>query len=186
MHSATHESDIVTRTGRLQLVPLRPIHAPELHRLQNDWEVVRMLANIPWPLTLAGSEAAARKQLSAHRESDDFVVLLGSNAIGVCAVKRPGRGDPRAMPRLGFWLGRAYWGRGYATEAVGAIVGWAFDATGAERVGAGVFDDNPASRRLLENLGFSEAGRYLTACLSRREAVPTTDMRLERGSWRGS
>jgi RimJ/RimL family protein N-acetyltransferase len=90
------------------------------------------------------------------------------------------------MPRLGYWLGLAHQGRGYGTEAVRLLVREAFAAYPAERIGAGVFFDNAASRRVLDKLGFSEAGRYETPCLARGMAVETADMHLTREQFEGT
>jgi RimJ/RimL family protein N-acetyltransferase len=173
-------------TDRLTLVPLAAAHARELHLLLADWDVVRMLAVIPWPVQLADVEGFAGSQ-ARRADSTDFAIVVEKQAIGVCGVKHPGSGaPPRKMPRLGYWLGRPYWGRGYATEAVAALVEFALATfPTAERVGAGVFHDNPASRRVLDKLGFREVGSYETPCLARGGAVPTADMQLLRAEWRG-
>jgi len=175
------------RTGRLRLSPLMPRHAPALFPLLNDWEVVRMLAVVPWPLSLADVEAHAEKHTKPNAESMEFAIVRDDVAIGVCGIKRPDSGDPpRRMPRLGYWLGRPYWNRGYATEAIGALVDYAFRSFPHDVVGAGVFRDNAASRRLLERLGFEERGSYDLDCRSRGALVPTSDMQLTRAAWQGA
>jgi ribosomal-protein-alanine N-acetyltransferase len=55
-------------------------------------------------------------------------------------------------------LGEEYWGRGIATEAVGAVTQHGFDALGLVRIYAAVFDGNPASVRVLEKNGFEKEG----------------------------
>ena len=60
---------------------------------------------------------------------------------------------------IGFILGQAHWGKGYASEAVRAVLGFAFDAMGLHRVEADVDPDNAASLALLARLGFREEGR---------------------------
>ncbi|WP_161141501.1 GNAT family N-acetyltransferase [Propylenella binzhouense] len=175
---------MVIETARLRLVPLVPGHAGALHALAADWEIVRMLARMPWPLALSDVEAYAAGHERPERESDEFVLLAGGEAVGVAGVKRPGSGaPPRIMPRLGYWIGRAHQGRGYATEAVAAITLWAFGRFRAERVGAGVFHDNAASLRVLEKLGFREVRRYETASLARGGPVSTIDMNFTRAAF---
>jgi RimJ/RimL family protein N-acetyltransferase len=87
------------------------------------------------------------------------------------------------MPRLGYWIGRSHWGRGYATEAVAALADYAFRTYPQDRIGAGVFEDNPASRRVLEKLGFSRAGGHMLQCRAREEAVAVEDMQTTRARW---
>jgi RimJ/RimL family protein N-acetyltransferase len=175
------ETDVAMCTPRLVLSALDPRYAAPLFELLNDWDVVRMLAEVPWPLGYVDVETFLRRDPVG---TDAFVILGDVGPIGVASFKRPGSGEPpRTMPRLGYWIGRRHWGLGYGTEAVGALVDHAFKNDPGERIGAGVFHDNPASRRLLEGLGFSEVGRYLTYSTSRAAEVETTDMQLTRAKW---
>ena len=169
-------------TVRLQLRLVMPDDAAALLPLLDDWDVVRMLAQKPWPVTLADTQDYAARQYGADAEGEDFAVVgADGQVIGVVAVKAPGTGKPpRTMPRLGYWFGRRYWGQGYAAEAIRAVTADVFHRFAVERVGAGVFRDNPASKRLLEKLGFEEVGGYDTFCLARGAGVPTSDMNLTR------
>ena len=72
---------------------------------------------------------------------------------------------------LGYWLGRPYWGMGYATEAAAQVVAFAFRNLRAERVWAGWFFDNPASGRVLEKLGFRANGADQRDCAARGGSV---------------
>ena len=169
------------------LSPLAPEHASALFPLLNDWDVVRMLAQVPWPVTADSVVSYASRARKEPAESDDFAIIAGPRIIGCGRVKRTDTGDPpRTIPRLGFWTGRAYWNRGYGRQAVAALVDHAFRNTPAERIGAGVFHDNLASRYLLGKLGFEEAGRYETYSLGRGTTVLTSDMQLSRSRWQGA
>jgi RimJ/RimL family protein N-acetyltransferase len=79
-------------------------------------------------------------------------------------------------PEIGYWLGRPYWGRGFATEAVLGLLAWIKGARLAKAVISGHFDDNNASGRVLQKAGFLYTGviepRYSTA----RAAVAQTRM----------
>lgn len=55
---------------------------------------------------------------------------------------------------LVYSLGKPYWGKGFATEAAGALVRYAFENTAWERIVAAIIPENIASRRVLEHLGF--------------------------------
>ena len=59
---------------------------------------------------------------------------------------------------LGYWLGVPYWGKGYATEAAQAMVGYGFDVLELHRIFASHFKHNPASGRILEKLGMRYEG----------------------------
>jgi 8-oxo-dGTP diphosphatase len=175
------EIDVAMRTPRLVLSALDPRYAAPLFELLNDWDVVRMLAEVPWPLGYVDVETFLRRYPVG---TDAFVILGDVGPIGVASFKRPGSGEPpRTMPRLGYWIGRRYWGQGLGTEAVGALVDHAFRACSGDRVGAGVFVDNPASRRLLEKLGLSAVGRKTATSRSRGGMVDTIDMQITRAEW---
>jgi [ribosomal protein S5]-alanine N-acetyltransferase len=60
---------------------------------------------------------------------------------------------------IGYWLGEDYWGRGLATESVGAITEYAFAHHDVCRLYAHVFEWNVASARVLEKAGYAFEGR---------------------------
>lgn len=77
--------------------------------------------------------------------------------IGYCGLIAREDG-PVDEPELAYELLKAAHGRGYATEAARAVAEWA-DEAGYERIWAGVWDWNVASRRVLQKIGFVETGR---------------------------
>jgi [ribosomal protein S5]-alanine N-acetyltransferase len=180
--------------ARAYLAPLSPSYAPGLFELLNDWDVVRMLSEVPWPLRYEDVETFLS---SEHPNTDDFVILANLDvkrrnefggeifrAIGVCGVKRPGSSEPpRKMPRLGYWIGRPHWGQGFGTEAVAELVDRAFRMYPHDRVGAGVFKENAASQRVLAKLGFTAKGSKMVTSRSRGGEVEAIDMQVTRAEW---
>jgi len=77
--------------------------------------------------------------------------------IGSCGLIC--RSEEDALFEVGYCLARRAWGHGYATEAVGAMIGFGFEKLGAHRIFAQVIPENPASSRVLEKLGFRQEGR---------------------------
>ena len=55
---------------------------------------------------------------------------------------------------LGYWIGEEYWGRGYATEASGALINRAFEQLDVNEIYASYRYENKQSGRVLEKLGF--------------------------------
>jgi ribosomal-protein-alanine N-acetyltransferase len=101
-------------------------------------------------------------QIRAEREESGPGLLAverkgTADVIGYCGLIIHGNGSPDE-PELAYELLRAAHGCGYATEAGKAVVTWASEA-GYRRLRAGVWDWNVASRRVLDKLGFREAGR---------------------------
>ena len=68
--------------------------------------------------------------------------------------------DDRGDVALGYWVARAHWGQGYATEAARAMLTMA-RVIGHHRILASHFHDNPASGRVLARLGFRATGEVV-------------------------
>ena len=103
-------------TERLTLRPFTAGDAEGFLALAGHWEVARMTSDIPHPLSLGD----ARQWLEPAPHEARFALMLSSELIGGAGYFVQASGDAE----LGFWLGRAYWGQGLATEAVKAVVGY--------------------------------------------------------------
>jgi RimJ/RimL family protein N-acetyltransferase len=82
----------------------------------------------------------------------------------------------------GSWLGRPYQGRGLGTEMRTAVIELAFRGLGALAVTSGAMEDNVASIRVSEKLGYTEVGEKTVA--PRGEPVRERVFRLEHANWR--
>jgi len=89
----------------------------------------------------------------------------------------------REAPEIGYWLGVPFWGHGYATEAVRAMIDHAFADLDHEALQAGARVTNPASRRVLEKCGFQWTGVGLTRIRALASSAPVDRFRLDRGIW---
>lgn len=158
------------RTERLLLRPAWSEDAPALHRAIADERIVRNLATAPWPYGLSDAEAfvASRPQPRAAR----FLIMKRTNAAPELVGGIGFGPDPDGRTELGYWIARAHWGRGYATEAGRAVIEIARDALRLDRLVAGHFLDNPASGRVLRKLGFRPTGavRIRHSCARGAEA----------------
>lgn len=155
----------------LTLRPLEERDAAAVHRLVNDWEVVRMLSNLPFPYPrglaeswITGTQRQARAGTAWHFAIERNSILLG--CIGLTFEKL------RKAARVGYWVGRAHWGQGIATQALQAILGWAFARLNIERVYAEVAEDNHPSISVLERSGFQRVGADLRHLVSRGSSQP--------------
>ena len=143
------------RTERLLLRPSWPEDAGELHQAIADEGIVRNLARAPWPYTAEDAVRSATQEHDAHFPS--FLMMLRTNGaprlIGACGI-----GNLNGEPELGYWIGRPYWGLGFATEASRAVVEIA-KTIGHKKLVASHFTDNPASGKVLRKLGFQGTGK---------------------------
>jgi len=157
-------------TERLILRPLIAEDAEALHRLVNDFEVTRNLAMVPFPypreladdwIVSTRNELAkgTAYQLAITGREEEEEVLVGVVGLHVDAGTRVGR--------LGYWVGRGFWGHGVATEAAGRLASWALANLNLERLQAAVATDNPASAAVLRRIGFREIGEGIDRFLAR-------------------
>jgi RimJ/RimL family protein N-acetyltransferase len=140
-------------TARLRLLPLCESHAGDFERLfRDDWEAVKQTGQIPFPATKAAMQVWIRKCNVPGSHAFCLSDRADSQPIGVI-----GFGGSPAISELGYILGRSFWGQGYATEAVSAMVGMA-RSLGLGGLQAYSFVENPASARVLEKAGFTNMG----------------------------
>jgi 8-oxo-dGTP diphosphatase len=145
------------KTERLVLRAYRTEDAPALHRLINDWEVCRNLAAVPFPYARKQADAFIARaavglqegsvyHLAISGREGDTETLVGGASLHIDAMQRSGR--------LGYWVGRRFWGHGVATEAAGRLVRWALANLDLDLLKACVATDNPASVAVLRHIGF--------------------------------
>ena len=170
------------KTERLLLRPLAAADAEALHRLVNDWAVVRNLSRLPFPYPSKLAREWIRstgQQIGggtgyhlAITGQEDGSELLGCVGLRLDLTPRTGS--------LGYWVGRRYWGHGVATEAVARMSRWALANLDIERIEAHVAEDNPASAAVLRRAGFRETGRGEEAFLARGGKHPVLHFEANR------
>lgn len=117
--------------------------------LEDDEEAASLTSRIPVPC----DEAGARSWIASSGEHT-FAVVRREDGRFVGAVGLTHEG-PRVG--LGCWIGRPYWNRGYAAEAVSLVLDHA-RRIGVRSVEAVVLPENSASARVLTKLGFEVIG----------------------------
>lgn len=143
-------------TARLTLRPFEPADLDDLHRLNADEEVVRYLYKGPRSFEEATALLQRKIEGSALRAEGDWLsaaVVARETGTFVGDVGVHWVSEEHRTAEVGFVFGPEHHGRGYATEAARALVGWAF-AEGFHRVIGRTEVRNAASARVLEKLGF--------------------------------
>jgi len=167
----------VLETERLVLRAPRREDVKAIARLANDRRIAANTARIPHPYGIDDAEQFIAAVNLQDGEAT-FVITLDDTLIGACGV------DPReGGPEIGYWLGVPFWGQGYATEAVRAVIDHAFGGLRHEALQAGARVSNPASRRVLEKCGFQWTGVRLSRIRAINSAAPTDRFRLDRRLW---
>jgi RimJ/RimL family protein N-acetyltransferase len=158
-----------TRRLRLRAPEQRDI--PAIAGFCADLDVSRMVTRMPHPYAPEDAEDFIGR-VQAHDPMRERVFLIEHEAEGPVGMLgfHPGE-DP--FPEMGYWIGKPFWGRGFATEAAEAGLVWARRDWGRKAVMAGHFPDNPASGRVLAKSGFLYTGEVRTRpCLARGEETP--------------
>ena len=161
------------RSERLFLRPAFPEDCGAILAAIGEESIVRNLARAPWPYTLDHAKSFAA--LPQDTRLPHFLVTLP----GVGVIGSAGMGEHEGEPELGYWIARAHWGQGYATEAAAAVLRIA-RTLGHRRVIAGHYMDNPASGKVLRKLGFVPTGRTAKrVSLARGEAADVVEYALD-------
>ena len=169
----------VLETKRLVLRAPQLVDAKAIAALANDRRIADNTARIPHPYRMADAENWI---IGSNKEPDTqtyLITLADGPVIGSCAFDT--REGP--APDIGYWLGAKYWGKGYATEAVRALIDHAFTNLDHQALQSNVRVTNPQSRRVLEKCGFQWTGVGLCRIRALGSSVPVDRFRLERGIW---
>jgi RimJ/RimL family protein N-acetyltransferase len=168
----------VLETKRLALRAPRLEDAKTVAVLANDRRIAENTARIPHPYRMADAE----NLIAAANNGGEALFLITARdgaVMGACGfVSRD-----KPAPSLGYWLGAPYWGKGYATEALHALIDYAFGEFDFTALEAGARVTNPASRRVLEKCGFQWTGVGLYRIRAINSSAPIDQFRLERRVW---
>jgi [ribosomal protein S5]-alanine N-acetyltransferase len=152
-------------TNRLVLRPFDVRDGPDVERLAGARAVADTTLTIPHPYP-AGSAAqwiATHAAAWARRDNLTLAIcdraspgeLLGTIGLQLSLVHLHGE--------IGYWIAVNSWGKGFATEAARALVGYAFDEIRLHRVQGRHFTRNTASGRVLQKLGMRLEGIHRDA-----------------------
>jgi RimJ/RimL family protein N-acetyltransferase len=125
----------------------------------NDYEIASSMPSIPHPYKrediLAFIDFANYKYL--NRDEYHLAVRLDNGTlIGMCALANIDTLNRKA--ELGYWLGRKYWGKGYAKQAIRLIMHLGFEELELNKIYAKVLTNNERSIGLLNSLKFQKEG----------------------------
>lgn len=171
-------------TARLRLRPFSDADENVLFALHSDAYVLRYWDSPPWSdRARAAQFLATCRQLAASGTGTRVAVDRGSDGafIGWCSLSR---WNPEfRSASLGYCFDAASWGQGYATEAAGALVQWAFEALDINRLQSETDTRNVASARVLEKLGFRREGTLREDCVVNGDVSDSWVYGLLRREW---
>ena len=145
-------TDRIIETERLSLSHWQESDAPSEFELAKDPYIGRMCGGWTAPETVEDAEGSIRDVLM--KEECYKICLKDGTLVGCCEIITPAPHGKGNDPEIGYWIGRPYWGNGYAGEACKALLDRAFEALDADRVWISCYDGNAQSRRVIEKCGF--------------------------------
>lgn len=158
-------------TDRFVLRPLRKSDMGLIELYGGDKRVARMTTTIPHPLPPGRTEAFVTRAMSDDRDEDvwamDGTIADGSELMGLISLERM----DREQSEVSYWVAPPYWNTGLASDAVQALV--EANPLGSHTMFASVFQDNPASARVLTHCGFEYLGDAESFSVARDTTVPT-------------
>jgi RimJ/RimL family protein N-acetyltransferase len=161
----------VVSTDRFDLRPLRRSDQGLIDMYASDKRVAEMTTSIPHPVPPGMTEAFIARAMADQRDEDVWAIdgskSAGAEVMGLISLQKMDRNQSE----VGYWVAPPYWNTGLASEAVQALV----DANPLKNATmfASVFQDNPASARVLIHCGFEYLGDAESFSLAREATVPT-------------
>jgi len=146
-------------TPRLRLRWLTPDDDAALLAVFSDFEVCRYMAH--GTITERSGVTEMRREIEdgfAARARFKWGIARRDDDLVIGTFSLFGFAPPHRRAEVGYALGRAHWGRGYVTEALEAVLRFAFETLDLHRLEADVDPRNPASMRALERVGFTREG----------------------------
>ena len=144
-------------TERLSARPPVLKDAEAIHRLFQDKDIAWNLARAPWPYALEDAQWWIGNTAKTRAKGTEYAVVLEHaehgliGSVGMLQVQDN-------IWEIGYWIGKPFWGQGFVSEAARGLLDWAERELGVTQFVSGHVDDNPASGRVLEKLGFCRIG----------------------------
>ncbi|MBT3140311.1 GNAT family N-acetyltransferase [Phaeobacter gallaeciensis] len=161
----------VIETERFDLRPLRRSDLGLIEHYASDERVARMTTSIPHPLPPGLIEGFIARAMAESRDEDVWAIdgsKDGGNELkGVISLKKLDRNQSE----VAYWVAPIFWNSGIASLAVEALV--SANPMKNDTMFASVFQDNPASARVLTHCGFQYLGDAESFAVARDATVPT-------------
>ncbi len=155
---AVNEGPPRLQSKRLLLRPFAVSDAPRVQQLAGDREIAATTSLIPHPYPDGEAERwiSTHPQSFANGESARFAITLRADSLLIGAIGLEIQ-PKHNRAEVGYWIGRNYWGQGYATEALRVVLTYGF-SRGLHRIWAEHFAHNPSSGRVMQKAGMRHEG----------------------------
>lgn len=141
-------------TQRLLLRPFTLDDAPRVTELADDPHVSATTLSLSHPYTLGMAEQWIQTHPKEYQEHEVIVlalILLNTDElIGTIGLQKTSN---LHHADVGYWIGAMYWGNGYCTEALVALIQYGFNHMDYHKISGEYFSSNPASGRVMQKAG---------------------------------
>ena len=163
---------IKINTKRLVLKKIEPKDINELISNLNNWDIVKWLSNVPYPYTNTDASNWINK---SKKEELSLNIYYKNTLIGGITIDKRNNDNNDV---LGYWIGKEYWGFGFATEACYSIISYFFSNTLELKIYASHILGNEKSKKILTNLGFKKINTGYAYSISRQEQIQDINYEL--------
>ena len=146
-------------TERLILRPYEMSDAKRVCELCNNYNIYKSTLTLPYPYPIESALAwiPTHEENFKNDKSYEFAVTdnLTGELFGAIALSN---NQKHKNGEIAYWIGEEYWGNGYATEALKAVIDFAFSEKGYHKVWGRFFATNPSSGKVMQKVGMVKEG----------------------------
>ena len=157
------DKDISLKSDRFTFKPAWIVDSKDLSDRANLLEIaIAVGLPFPNPYTIDDANKFKEYSIKSWENGTEYSFAIfdknDNSYIGNIGFK-PNLNNVNEIENIGYWLGKDYWGKGIATEAMGMVLDFIkVKFPNVNKIKAGAFDYNIASQRVLENCGFEKVG----------------------------
>jgi [ribosomal protein S5]-alanine N-acetyltransferase len=171
-------------TERLILRSLDLKDAPLVYDYMQTRDIAYNTLLIPYPYPVGAAEEWINRTLDNMGNGEDFNFALARKTDGLfMGVIGIGSDPEHKRAEIGYWLGKPHWSQGFMSEALRRVLDFGFDDLDLNRIYAGYFTRNPASRRVMEKAGMTYEGTARQNVLKWGEFVDVGSCSILRSEW---
>lgn len=167
------EGQMVIDADRFALRPVRKSDAGLMTLYAGDKRVARMTTDIPHPLPPGAAEVFLDRVMAPGSEEMVWAIDASAHGQGEVLGLMSLTHVTDSQSEVGYWIAPQFWNSGLASEALTALV--AANPRGDTSMVASIFQDNPASARVVTQAGFRLIGESETFSVARNALVQTWD-----------
>jgi ribosomal-protein-alanine N-acetyltransferase len=149
----------ILSTPQLYLRSFTLADAPAVQAHCSDYSIYATTLQMPKPYTLADAEwwINSHSENIKNNSQVNYALIEPKSQLLVGTVGLT-ISNKNNNAEMGYWIGKAHWNKGYATEGAMAVLQFGFETLQLHKIYAAYFDNNPTSGRVLQKIGLLYEG----------------------------